>query len=140
MGKRVLFIFPQGLIYNRDSVRYWDDGNPAKDAKYAYNSGDMFVTEASLKLMDFDHVESVLTDVKVDDAAIARYNAEFDYCIFRGSNCIHEKMVWGNVGTFIEKVKLPVIGFSIGAQAPRYEQVQLSDETKRVMACMADRA
>jgi hypothetical protein len=140
MGKRVLFIFPQGLIYNRDSVRYWDDGNPVKDAKYAYNSGDMFVTEASLKLMDFDHVESVLVDVKVTDEAIARYNAEFDYCVFRGSNCLHEKMVWGNVGTFIEKIKLPVIGFSIGAQAPRYEKVQLNEETKRVMACMADRA
>jgi hypothetical protein len=140
MGKRVLFIFPQGLIYNRDSVRFWDDGNPVEDAKYAYNSGDMFVTEASLKLMDFDHVESVLIDAPVSDEDMARYNAEFDYCVFRGSNCVHSEMVWGNVATFIEKIKLPIIAFAIGAQAPRYQKITLSEETKRILGRIADQS
>ena len=75
-GRKVVALIPAGEVAGRDTVRWFAHDNPVKDQQDNYNSGDMFVYEASLRLLDFDSLEVVPLYSQLTDRDIDRLNDE----------------------------------------------------------------
>jgi hypothetical protein len=133
----ILVMIPAGEVYDHDCVRWYDYRNVARNINTYHNIGDAFVYDSSLKLLDFDRVD-VLNIVNPSPADIERYNTEYDYVFLRGSNYIHPGMNWQQTASVLEKLKIPVLAFGIGAQAASHEALVLSPETRRVLHLIAD--
>lgn len=138
--RKVVALIPAGEVSGRDTVRWFSHDDPARDQNDHYNAGDMFVFEASLRLLDYDSLEVVPLHSRLSDYDIDRLNAEASYCFLRGSNYLHSKMDWGNLPEVIDRLDLPVVAFGIGAQAPAYGEVPVSERTRRFMEVVADRS
>jgi hypothetical protein len=137
--KRVLVMSPSGEVYDHDNVRWYNHTDVQRSLHHYHNIGDAFVFDSSLKLLQF----SALKELKIrtpTDSDIDRYNAEFDYVFLRGSNYIHPKIRWENAPYALSRLRIPVIAFGIGAQAPVKGKLELSDETKHVLSLIADRS
>ncbi len=80
----------------------------------------------------------VLPIANPDMSQIDRLREEYDYVFLRGSNYIHQHMKWSETIAVLKRLKLPVLGFGIGAQAPVEGAMELSEETKTVLRMMAD--
>lgn len=126
---RILVISPSGLVYNRDCVRWYRETLSSLD--HYHNIGDAFVFDSSLKLLDFEHLDDC--DIRnVEQKNIDRYNAEFDYVFLRGSNWIHQEMDWENARQILPKLKIPIIAFGVGAQAPATGKIALSEDSRYI--------
>ena len=86
--------------------------------------GDAFVFDSSLKLLNYDQLD-VLDIRTVKPGDVERYNAEYDYVFLRGSNYIHSHMDWENAEQVLPKLKIPILAFGVGAQAPKEGKIQL---------------
>ena len=135
--RNILVMIPAGEVYDHTCVRWYNYQNVAKNINTYHNIGDAFVYDSSLKLLDFDRID-VLNIVNPSPADIERYNAEYDYVFLRGSNYIHSGMEWEQTVAVLEKLKIPVLAFGIGAQAASKEALVLTPETKRVLRLIAD--
>jgi hypothetical protein len=131
--KRVLVISPSGEVYEHDKVRWYNHTDIQGSIDHYHNIGDAFVFDSSLKLMRFSKLDA-LKIRNPTDAEIDRYNEEF------GSNYIHPFMDWENAPRVLERLKIPVIAWGIGAQAPKKGKLELSDATRRVVSLIADRS
>lgn len=135
---RILVMSPSGEVYDRDCVRWYKCDDIQRGINHYHNIGDAFVYDSSLKLLNFSHLDFL--DIRSASAAdIDRYNAEYDYVLLRGSNYIHGEMDWENAVPVLSKLKIPVLAFGVGAQAPSRGELVLSDTTIRVMRLIADR-
>jgi hypothetical protein len=137
--KRVLVISPSGEVYDHDNVRWYNHTDVQGSIEHYHNIGDAFVFDSSLKLMRFAKLEA-LKIRNPTDADIDRYNAEYDYAFLRGSNYIHPFMDWENAPRVLERLKIPIVAWGIGAQAPKKGKLELSDATRRVVSLIADRS
>ena len=137
--KRILVISPSGEVYNHDCVRWYGSMSFDKAPDHYHNIGDAFVYDSSLKLLRYSDLFGINirnpTEQEID-----RYNAEYDYVFLRGSNYLHPAMDWENAPTVLEKLRLPIIAFGIGAQAPSKGKLVLSEAARRVLAIIADRS
>lgn len=135
----ILVMIPSGEVYDHDCVRWYNHRDVQGNLNHYHNIGDAFVFDSSLKLLNYDKLDVVrIREVRRED--IDRYNAEYDYCFLRGSNYIHAAMEWENAIPVLEQLKIPVLAFGIGAQAPSTGRLELSEATKRVMRLIADRS
>lgn len=131
----ILVISPSGEVYNRDCVRWYTD--VPDSLNHYHNIGDAFVFDSSLKLLAFDRVDVCdIETVKLGD--IDRYNAEFDYVFLRGSNYIQPEMNWRNAEAVLPKLKIPILAFGVGAQAPARGKLTLSAAGQRIWRIIAD--
>jgi hypothetical protein len=136
--RKILVMIPAGEIYDHDCVRWYTDSDPQQWMDHYHNIGDAFVHDSSMKLLDYDQI-SVLDIRTADPKDIDRYNAEYDYCFLRGSNYINPTMNWRCTLEILQKLKIPVIAFGVGAQAPSHGPLELSNESKRVWKAIGDR-
>jgi len=134
---RILVISPSGEVYDHDNVRWYRYADLASHIDHYHNIGDAFVFDSSLKLLNFDKL-SELPIAHFDPANVDRLNAEYDYVFLRGSNYIHAQMNWSKTADVLRRLKLPVIAFGIGAQAPVSGKLELSEETKTVLKLISD--
>lgn len=134
---RILVMSPSGEVYDHDNVRWYGHADLASHIDHYHNIGDAFVFDSSLKLLNFEKLD-VLPITNPDMALIDRMNAEYDYVFLRGSNYVHADMKWGQAVDVLRRLKIPVIPFGIGAQAPVSGKLELSEETKTVLRLMAD--
>lgn len=137
--KKILVISPSGEVYDHDCVRWYNHTNIQASIDHYHNIGDAFVFDSSLKLLNFDVLEPLKIRTPTD-ADVDRYNAEYDYAFLRGSNYIHPTMDWEQAPRVLAKLKIPVIAFGVGAQAPKKGKLELSEGTKRVLHLIADRS
>lgn len=134
---RILVISPSGEVYNHDNVRWYRHADLQSHINHYHNIGDAFVFDSSLKLLNFETLEE-LPITSIDSAQIDRFNAEFDYVFLRGSNYVHAGMNWSRTAEVLRRLKLPVLAFGIGAQAPVSGKLELSDDSKTVLKLIAD--
>ena len=134
---RILVISPSGEVYDHDNVRWYDYANRASHIDHYHNIGDAFVFDSSLKLLNFEKLDELPID-RVDPAMIDRLNAEYDYVFLRGSNYVHAEMDWVQAPDVLRRLKIPVIAFGIGAQAPVSGKLELSEATKTVLKLIGD--
>ena len=133
----ILVMIPSGEIYDHDCVRWYDYTNVQRGINHYHNIGDAFVLDSSLKLLNYNKIDTL--DIReVNLREIDRYNSEYDYCFLRGSNYINSEMDWENAIPVLERLKIPVIAFGIGAQAPSKGKLEVTNITKRVMGLIAD--
>ncbi len=134
---RILVISPSGEVYDHDNVRWYDYANLASHIDHYHNIGDAFVFDSSLKLLNFETLDTLPID-HVDPAMIDRLNTEYDYVFLRGSNYVHAEMDWAQAPDVLRRLKIPVIAFGIGAQAPVSGKLELSEDSKTVLKLIAD--
>lgn len=134
---RVLVMIPSGEVYDHDCVRWYSYKDVQRNIGSYHNIGDAFVYDSSLKLLNFDKL-AVLPIADPDMAEIDRLREEYDYVFLRGSNYIHDSMNWRQALAVLRRLRLPVLGFGIGAQAPVKGRIALSQESKAVFHLMAD--
>jgi hypothetical protein len=135
----ILVMIPSGEVYDHDCVRWYDHGNIQKNIGHYHNIGDAFVYDSSLKLLNYKGLD-VLSIRQPKPNEADRYNNDFSFCFLRGSNYIHPHMDWENAIPVLEKIKIPVLAFGIGAQAPSEGPLIVSEATKRVLHLIADRS
>lgn len=135
----ILVISPSGEVYEHDSVRWYQAHNVQRNIEHYHNIGDAFVFDSSLKLLKYDKLD-VLDIRNVDQKAIDRYNSEFDYVFLRGSNYIHAEMDWENAEAILPKLKIPIIAFGVGAQAPARGKLELGSRGRRIWQTIGDHA
>jgi len=134
---RVLVMIPSGEVYDHNNVRWYSHHDIQRNLNHYHNIGDAFVFDSSLKLLKFDKLET-LTIRDFDPDEVDRLRTEFDYVVLRGSNYIHDQMDWERAEQVLERLKLPVLAFGIGAQAPVDGNLRLSDSTCKVLRLIAD--
>ena len=134
---RILVISPSGEVYDHDNVRWYRYADLQSHIDHYHNIGDAFVFDSSLKLLNFEKLDE-LPIAHVDPAKIDRLNAEYDYVFLRGSNYIHAQMNWSKAAEVLRRLKLPVIAFGIGAQAPVSGKLELSEDTRTVLKLISD--
>ncbi|MCH2274418.1 polysaccharide pyruvyl transferase family protein [Thalassospira sp.] len=134
---RVLVMIPSGEVYDHDNVRWYNYQQIQRYIDHYHNIGDAFVYDSSLKLMNFEKL-GVVEIANPDMAQIDKLREEYDYVFLRGSNYIHSQMDWRNTIEVLERLRLPVLGFGLGAQAPVKGKINLSEQTKTVLHMMAD--
>lgn len=137
--KKILVISPSGEVYDHDCVRWYASMSFDKAPDHYHNIGDAFVYDSSLKLLRYSHLFGINIRNPTEQE-IERYNAEYDYVFLRGSNYLHSAMDWENAPAILEKLRLPIIAFGIGAQAPSKGPLVLSEGTRRVLAIIAERS
>jgi polysaccharide pyruvyl transferase WcaK-like protein len=134
---RVLVMIPSGEVYDHDCVRWYSYKNIQQHIGTYHNIGDAFVYDSSLKLMNFDKLGVLpIAEPKMDE--IDRLREEYDFVFLRGSNYINATMNWRQSVAVLERLRLPVIAFGIGAQAPVKGKLELSEESKKVFRIIAD--
>jgi hypothetical protein len=132
---RILVISPSGEVYDHDCVRWYSDF--ANSIEHYHNIGDAFVFDSSLKLLKFSELD--ICDIQnVRPGDVDRYNAEYDYVFLRGSNYIHAEMDWENAEAVLPKLKIPILAFGVGAQAPARGKLELSPRGRRIWRIIAD--
>lgn len=134
---RILVISPSGEVYDHDNVRWYRYADLQSHIDHYHNIGDAFVFDSSLKLLNFEKLDE-LPIAHVDPAKIDRLNAEYDYVFLRGSNYVHAQMNWSKAAEVLRRLKLPVIAFGIGAQAPVSGKLELSEDTRTVLKLISD--
>ncbi|HEV7327688.1 MAG TPA: polysaccharide pyruvyl transferase family protein [Bosea sp. (in: a-proteobacteria)] len=134
---RILVISPSGEVYDHDNVRWYRHADLQSHINHYHNIGDAFVFDSSLKLLNFEKLEE-LPITSIDAAQIDRFNAEFDYVFLRGSNYVHAGMNWSRTSEVLRRLKLPVLAFGIGAQAPVSGKLELSEDSKTVLKLISD--
>ena len=135
--RKILVMIPAGEVYDHDCVRWYRAHDVQRSINRYHNIGDAFVHDSSLKLLDYDIVD-VLEIAEFSQAEVDRCNAEYDFVFLRGSNYLHSAMEWRSTLDIVKRLKIPVIAFGIGAQAPSKGTLELSEQTKDVMRAMAD--
>jgi len=134
---RILVMIPSGEVYDHDNVRWYNYKDIQRSIDHYHNIGDAFVYDSSLKLLNYDKLGVLpIANPKMED--IDRLREEYDYVFLRGSNYVHQSMNWSQTIPVLKRLKLPVLGFGIGAQAPVKGKLELSEETKTVLRMMAD--
>lgn len=134
---RILVISPSGEVYDHDNVRWYRHADLQSHIEHYHNIGDAFVFDSSLKLLNFEKLDELPID-RVDPGMIDRLNAEYDYVFLRGSNYVHAQMNWSKAADVLRRLKIPVIAFGIGAQAPVSGKLELSEDTKTVLKLISD--
>jgi hypothetical protein len=134
---RILVISPSGEVYDHDNVRWYRHADLQSHINHYHNIGDAFVFDSSLKLLNFETLEE-LPITSIDPQQIDRFNAEFDYVFLRGSNYVHAGMNWSRTAEVLRRLKLPVLAFGIGAQAPVSGKLELSEDSKTVLKLISD--
>jgi hypothetical protein len=135
--KKILVISPSGEVYNHDCVRWYSGEGFATNPDHYHNIGDAFVFDSSLKLLQFDKLDE-LNIRNPTDAMIDKYNSEYDFAFLRGSNYLHPEMDWENAPAVLRRLRIPILAFGIGAQAPRSGKLELTKPAREVMAIIAD--
>src|ERR1700761_6833108 len=135
---RILVISPSGEVYEHDCVRWYSHLDFAVAPDHYHNIGDAFVYDSSLKLLNFKGLNG-LNIRDPSDADIERYNSEFAFAVLRGSNYLHPEMDWENAPSVLSRLRIPILAFGIGAQAPAKGQLELGRDARRVLECIAER-
>jgi hypothetical protein len=137
---RLLLLRPAGSVYDRSLVRMYGKQELEGVLKATTNTGDLFVHEATLQLLDAEQVETVHNPRAATEADIARWNAECDAVVIRGSNYLHAKADFSDILPLLEKLKLPVVAFAFGAQARDYGEVGLHEGAVRALRLISERS
>ena len=132
---RILVLVPAGARYAHDNIRAHQRPHLEMIETYT-NTGDYTVYDSSLKLLRFSDV-TVANMTTFTDKDVDLYNSEFDWCFLRGSNFINETMEWARLPELLEKLRIPVIPFAVGAQAESPRKLAMPEKAKKVWRLFA---
>lgn len=138
MFERCLIVKPAGVEKSRYGNVGWYDVSFRDLIDTYFNTGDMFVYDSTLQIVDMKEYEVVNIDDPVDESRLDHLRG-FDCILLRASNYIHPAMDWTNFAAWLDALQLPVICCGVGAQAPRREKMVLPAEHIRIWKMLAER-
>jgi hypothetical protein len=139
-ARRAFVVYHAGEIYDKNCVRWYSAKLPENQErllKEYHNIGDSVVYDSTLKLLQCDEY-SPIDPNNVTDKMIDVINSEFSYGLIRGSNYLHSAMDWGNLASFISRLKVPIVAPGIGMQAPLGVKPHLSDAAIKIVRLLAE--
>ncbi len=136
---KILVISPSGEVYDHDNVRWYSYQDVQRSLSHYHNIGDAFVFDSTLKLLNFTEVRACNIR-NPTDAEIDCYNNEFDFAVLRGSNYLHPAMDWENAPAVLSRLRIPILAFGIGAQAPARGPLHLPESSRQVLSIIAERS
>lgn len=138
---KILILWPSGVVETSNGLpvvrrMIWE--RRCEDM----NRGDLFVYEASLRVLRYDAMEEIPISLSsITDQLYEYYNSEFDVVVLRGSNYIRNDGGLGEWKGFFEKIRIPVLVFGVGAQVPDIAgEVRLSSDTVECLRIIADKS
>jgi hypothetical protein len=136
---RIAYVWPSGEIEsNRYASAYWAV-NPSITLQKNSNNGDLFVTEASLRLTTPSHVEC-FDPARLTEKMLQRLNSDFDFVFVRGANTLSDEVYAGILADFLEKVRLPLVVMGIGIQAPSKSKMPQKKDVHRLIQLLGERS
>lgn len=109
-------------------------------SKGGINFGDFFVCDATMRILNYDFTENVQFNVMGNSKQnLDRLKDTYDSIIIRGSTYLWEGYDLDGAAEFIEFMDKPVLLFGLGAQAPSFEDINLTPGTIRFIKAVSER-
>lgn len=138
---KLLILWPSGNVESSSSGpvvrrRVWE--SVTEDM----NRGDLFVYEATLRVLDFEEFEEVPWSLhEITEEMYDRYARDFDYLIIRGSNYIRNDGGLGDWLPFFKRIQIPILAFGVGTQAPSEgEKIDLKPEIVEALKVISEKS
>jgi hypothetical protein len=136
---RVAYLWSSGEISSNRHVSSYYALDPGVILGKHSNTGDLFVTEASLALTCPEKV-GVFDPASPTPKSLERIHSEFDVIFIRGSNTLADEAFAGILASFLEKVHLNVVIMGIGIQAPSLNRLPRSKDVERLAKLLGERS
>ena len=136
---RVVYLWSSGEVFSNRYVSTYYANDPALLLQKPSNTGDMFVTEASLGLTCPEKV-MVFDPVSLTPKSLERIQSEFDIIFIRGANTLADDVYSRTLADFLEKVNLNVVVMGIGIQAPSIDRLPRGENVKRLARMLGERS
>jgi hypothetical protein len=136
---RVAYLWPSGDISSNRYVSSYYAPDPSVILGKHSNTGDLFVTEASLALTCPEKV-AVFDPASRTPKSLERLHAESDVIFIRGANTLADDAHAGTLANFLEEVHLSVVVMGIGIQAPSLDRLPRSEDAKRLARLLGERS
>lgn len=95
--------------------------------KAPFNIGDIFVTEAVGRLLDFDEI--LVFDYRADEAVFEEINQTCKAVIFIGQNALKTGFFETSLSpSLLARITIPVVLLSLGVQAPSDQDPELTED------------
>ncbi len=136
---RVAYLWSSGEISSNRYLSSYFALDPSVILGKHSNTGDLFVTEASLALTCPERVE-VFDPASPTPKSLERIHSEFEIIFIRGANTLADDAYAGTLANFLEKVQLKVVVMGIGIQAPSLDRLPRSENAKRLARLLGERS
>lgn len=136
---RVAYLWSSGEISSNRYVSSYYALDPSTILVKHSNTGDLFVTEASLALTRPEKV-GVFDPANPTPKSLEKIHSEFDIIFIRGSNTLGDEAFAGILANFLEKVNLNVVIMGIGIQAPSLDRLPKSKDVERLAKLLGERS
>lgn len=136
---RVAYLWSSGDILSNRYLSSYYGTDPCKMLTQHCNTGDLFVTEASLRLTCPEKV-TIFDPANPTDKSLERLHSECDIVFIRGANTLADDAHAGTLADFLEKVKLDVVVMGIGIQAPSIAKLPKNKHAKRLGKLLGERS
>jgi Polysaccharide pyruvyl transferase len=136
---RVAYLWSSGEISSNRYLSSYYALDPSVVLSKHSNTGDLFVTEASLALTCPDEV-AVFDPASPTPKSLERIHSEFEIIFIRGANTLADDAYAGTLADFLEKVQLNVVVMGIGIQAPSLDRLPRSENAKRLARLLSERS
>lgn len=136
---RVAYLWTSGEITSNLYLSSFYSSDRAAVLEHHSNTGDLFVTEASL-LLTRPEVVCAFDPASPTPKSLEKLHAGFDVIFIRGANTLGDEK-WAQVlAAYLEQVSLPVVCLGIGIQAPSLEQLPKSSGVERLAKILGERS
>jgi polysaccharide pyruvyl transferase WcaK-like protein len=136
---RVAYLWSSGEISSNRYLSSYHALDPSIILEQHSNTGDLFVTEASLTLTRPEKV-SVFDPANPTPQSLERLHAEADVVFIRGANTLGDEKWAAILAAFLEKVKLNVVVMGIGIQAPSRDRLPKNPGVKQLAKLLGERS
>jgi hypothetical protein len=136
---RVAYLWSSGEISSNRYLSSYYALDPSVLLGKHSNTGDLFVTEASLALTCPEKV-AIFDPASPTPKSLERLHSEFEIVFIRGANTLADDSYAGTLANFLEKVDLNVVVMGIGIQAPSLDRLPRSENAKRLAKLLGERS
>jgi len=136
---RVAYLWSSGEVFSNRYVSSYYAPDPSVLLTKHGNTGDLFVTEASLALTCPEKV-GLFDPATPTPKSLERIHSEFDVIFIRGANTLADDRFAQILADFLEKVQLNTVVMGMGIQAPSLERLPKSEHAKRLAKMLGERS
>ena len=136
---RVAYLWSSGEVFSNRYVSAYYAADPSVLLTKHSNTGDLFVTEASLALTCPEKV-GLFDPATPTPRSLERIHSEFDVIFIRGANTLADDRFAQILADFLEKIHLNVVVMGMGIQAPSLDRLPNSEHAKRLAKLLGERS
>jgi hypothetical protein len=136
---RVAYLWSSGDINGNRHLSSYNALNPSIVLEQHSNTGDLFVTEASLNLTQPEKV-GVFDPARPTPKSLEILHSEYDVVFVRGANTLADDKYSQILADYLESIQHNVVIMGIGIQAPSIARMPQNKEAKRLCKILGERS